>query len=1634
MAEETQSPVITEDEKTANNEAPAAAQPAGQSDEFAAYRDPETGRIRIPIYAQPSKAAEAAGSELEIVSDQPTAETKEKPVIDQLATPEGLARAAAALAGDVGLRTRLRKLPVAEAASRDIMRQTAPRTLEDKVTEAAGAGTTTIAGVEYDQEELNFMMQGESSRAALQEELDFFENTEEALSPVGKVPFRRDGKFYNVEDADDANLTTAKEKTSKYLQDIDLMLRDQIPEPDLRALVVKNYGRGVIDVTQEKLAEIGRGTVVGVPYLAGLSRHAVPAFFDSVSRGTSFFDELAARGPEMEGWFNSVDNFFESFNYEADVPFTDGRQKMNIGFGGITMGRAMNDSIRLLMINAVKDGEMTQERFDELNFVIDETTDEIVPREFVTDQDAQDLMNLAYDDLNVLGKIIATGADVGAGYMSWSRRQARSAAYTRQDVQDKYTQMADAAEIPAAKRATNIFDMARALEDNIETVSINRKLLNLGIYQEKVSNRVDQLQTTAAEARARFKQVELNVDPGGAARLGFRDGLPFMQPRAPLQWRRAKAAVDNAEAAYLRAKLGSVVDPIMMDGAKTWALTTTAQYAGREILAGGEDGMDPQLAEFMSATFAYTMGMPIARGFTRTVRGLATETLTIPGATRDPRWFARTADFLIFGRGGILADRTITDYEKLVFEPKENRKMTSSEKEGLRQIVRMYKNSSQDARDRFFEDAKAYVELVDNTMKYVRSSVRPDQAIEIENNIHTAFYQIGSMTRLAALGKDAMGNLNLDELGRRPALDDLENYMSNKATRFSEEAIAALIESFRVNGVSGPQMDSLIAMMNGGVRRFNETRAEDAAQLGEYLQEAVSTYGTRATDNIGPNLIENISALNKSVAESLGQEFDAVADLTRVADQITENIGIRSRDLMNMDKGVDYIAAVSRGLDDLVDTRDAIMHSRSRQIYAPVRSYFEKNGKSIDMSEFVDEFVVAAGAEGSIARFFSPQGAFFSSAEGRKVARTFEDMVNRVYGKEAIKELRKVLIDGGVPQEEVEYLSNLQVALRAEKAGAKKVFEAVNGEELDLMIRQMKKYAVKTNNESLGAVASEIAEKLDTMLMRQDKDGFDVLEVARKTYRTERGDRTRKGGFTDAIISQREGPPNLAKSSTDMSNYAIPINKLSSLEWIDENVVPDLLNVMKQDVDSKAFIRSRNRLRKFVRNLETEFGIRGGPDGRSYFDLDSADAKKMGNFKMFVALQGALTNALAGTYGVGEARKLEQALTRGQRVGATTFQEATAPFDFTRLRNVLDVDEIVHVKVKQGDRFYDLPLVLMDDVLESGYSLEGLYKQNESIRKTYDEGLERVKTFASSEAARAQREVRSLEQTAFEQLERVMPRITNANDVYNSVIMSKGVNVDDLLGEMADALRQADPKYSNSADEMAKSLLRQMLVEGLLNRADVRPLSGEQLIQFDPTTGKRETIIPRVANSPETPVQDINDNFDKFVEVFGQKHAEGLRYVFTYMNQMNRRTEGVSGNRSSAANIRQFLSKAYNIARGQVGVPYAVGDVGLRLMEDARIDMYKLMATNEDAALLSAQLLQNMPISQTEVERLGNHFLLYAITEMNALGMDVSYHVERVEQDIKRNTELDRERYADFAPFAGVSQEDFNKQQREKSE
>lgn len=175
---------------------------------------------------------------------------------------------------------------------------------------------------------------------------------------------------------------------------------------------------------------------------------------------------------------------------------------------------------------------------------------------------------------------------------------------------------------------------------------------------------------------------------------------------------------------------------------------------------------------------------------------------------------------------------------------------------------------------------------------------------------------------------------------------------------------------------------------------------------------------------------------------------------------------------------------------------------------------------------------------------------------------------------------------------------------------------------------------------------------------------------------------------------------------------------------------------------------------------------------------------------MFDVLQSTLTNSLMATYGLAERKKILNSMTASGRVGGTsvekTMEARTSPFDFSLLNNVLDIDDSVSVTIRKDGKFYEVPILLIDDVLEQANSLEYLASQNAALRTKYLEGLGRVEKLAKTATSEATDTASELSRTAFEQLQSVFPpNLQSAENIYKSMILSKGASYDELVQEMA---------------------------------------------------------------------------------------------------------------------------------------------------------------------------------------------------------------------------------------------------------
>lgn len=1471
------------------------------------------------------------------------------------------------LTGDVGLGVTRRKIPIKKMAEEDIARQMQP-TLETKIQEAQEKGFTVIAGQEYAADELQYIAQDPDEKAGLEELIQYDFEVETTK------PFVRSGQKY-IPPTGSQTIDQAKDEIASYYNDIDMMMLPYLPEKELRQVVVNNLGRGVIDVTLQKLAEAGRGSVVGIPYIVNLVPAATSSAYEAWIEGKGTFGEqFAARGPELTGQFESINDFIE--------------ENAILGFGeGVTVGRAFNDSVRELLEKEVEEGRMTEDRFAELAFEFDPDTEQYVEREFFTDQQAQDLLNYMYEDLNTLGKIAATSADVVANFGSFGSQKAISAQVTRSTIRRIAKQNPD-----IVGEATDLALVARRLEEagKLAGEKINPKILNYAIYMERVDQRIMNLEDDVIKAKRKLSnEIKNGTAPVGSSNRKY-----------------LEAQVEQSEATFIRANLASKVTPFFAGEMKRAGIITMTQFGARELLAadaGKDNGFDPQMAEFMGAMFGVTANRPLS-WTAGTIKNLAREIATVPGSTRDPNFFSRTADFIVFGGMGVLNDKTVRNYDEFYFKPRNGRNMNAAEKRSLYEIIRIQKNSTQESRDAFYEQAVAFTEMRDRMLAFVRKQ-NPEGAEEFEAAMDAAFATVGQGTVMSALGRLDLSTFDTEAIRGKLTLENLGEYMDMRHVNFMESAVKNLRMMAEKNGYVGDiDLDQFVDSLQAGVVRYKEGVVADANRLNNQIDTIVETFGELSESEMTPEMLENMLEAKFLTSRVLGKDFNRMEDLNKMAEAAFSNLKNVQDVIKESRKDNEYFSRVSRNFENLIDLKDMLVSERRREIYEPVRNYF-KNSRPIDMSGFVEEFVVRAG-EDSIERFFSPVGSFFSGAQGRKVAKAMEDMVDKTIGKEGIRELRKAMIDNGMPAEQVRQYSNLQIALLAEKSGAAKVFQAVNGDEMDMLISTMKKYAQTTNKPELSKVATEIAKKLDDILENQDSEGFKELQKARSAYKRD-SDRIRKGGLSDIAENNRSGPKREEVAALDATSYPLKQGGKTALEVFDSEIAGLLRKIMAKGGDDVLLTVA---LQEKIKRIANDFGA-GDHGGRPYFDLDNMDANALGGRVMFDSLVGGLTALTTATLAVSDLKKLEEAVTLAEKLGGPRAKQAAKlanEYDFTRLRNIFEIDNAVSVLVKKDGEFFEVPLIALDEAYENAFNLSEAYVRFDEIAKTYDTALKNFRLEAKQLKDTINLETASLERQVYKKLEKSITGVVKTEKVYQDLITNLGLNFDDYAESAAQALVSSGIiKDIKLARRYSQTALRQIVLEGLMQRAGLSVKSDKSrfFTKKNKLTGEFEVVPAYEVKNPEQALVDLRDNKAKFVRIYGEEHYGFIYDVFNQIVATTRRAEGVRGNVQRQQTLAARLNKLYNVARGYVGLPYAAGDIAFRIAEDARIDLMKLIANDQNAARVTAQLLNGMPVSKKDLEEYGLSVQQYILREMAVMGLDISYHLDNVEREMKSNVE-----------------------------
>ncbi len=400
------------------------------------------------------------------------------------------------------------------------------------------------------------------------------------------IAFSREGKVAVPETITDPTIIDAATRYASGRNAINELLVPYVEDPTVRQVLVDNFRTGSFyESLEARLAEAGQFVVTGPTMGYIIGKHALGALADSKSKGTDWSSEWGARNVDMQ---RDLDSAFNAINSVLPGPTT----KM-----------LFNNSIFKEFERQLKNEEITQ---DESNArAMEEIDGELRPKEFVSQEAADNLLTLAFNELpreekfgvmfieNVIG-MVGPGGVKGAKALKDYQKLRESYKGTRigkmiEDVDDP-------------------FEAATIINNAEGKTKINLKSLSIGVSQQR---------TSAAMGRLNNELRETDIEMDTLIRKGVpKNSAEFKQ----LEGRRQLLIDRKMQSIYtLKAY------PFLKEGVEDALVLSAGQLAAREYLSTSY-GMDPNSAEAIGMLSMALGGV----GITRWVGGKAVNFTSAP--------------------------------------------------------------------------------------------------------------------------------------------------------------------------------------------------------------------------------------------------------------------------------------------------------------------------------------------------------------------------------------------------------------------------------------------------------------------------------------------------------------------------------------------------------------------------------------------------------------------------------------------------------------------------------------------------------------------------------------------------------------------------------------------------------------------------------------------------------------------------------------------------------------------------------------------------------------------------------------------------------------------------------------------
>ena len=473
--------------------------------------------------------------------------------------------------GQIQIRPEVKFKTLKDAAEKSLEEQQKPGTTYEDVISRLEKGETVKAGsLTLYPNEVEVVKTNKKMNTAVREAVavDSFYKEKEASGEAPKEPgiAFTDPQRKEAIPLDDSLLNDASQDYAESR----IRLNDHIKNKKLvdtgdsqvdvavRQVFIDQFSTGsFFESLSQRLAEGGRGAVVLPGFAVEMTGSFVEAVRNKLRKGTPFLDEWASleskRQERSKAYLEEIDRFLPA----------------------PTMAMAFNQDIRARFDKELEDGTITKEQHERLVFKRGISGD-LIEREFVTEQQAYDLVEFAFTEMSELAQANVIAADFLLTGTSIAALQARGAKGVVQEVR-KLRQEFD---IPASVRLSSIPAYVQAADTKRK---INTSLFEIGLQNQRLKT-----QTKFAKRRAAALEKEIPaLEKQAQDALEAKDLAKRKELIKELEAKKSEAV--NLRRKAFRNTISANVSPYVTSVAKDDLFLAGAAFAGSELLTGSMD-------------------------------------------------------------------------------------------------------------------------------------------------------------------------------------------------------------------------------------------------------------------------------------------------------------------------------------------------------------------------------------------------------------------------------------------------------------------------------------------------------------------------------------------------------------------------------------------------------------------------------------------------------------------------------------------------------------------------------------------------------------------------------------------------------------------------------------------------------------------------------------------------------------------------------------------------------------------------------------------------------------------------------------------------------------------------------------